>query len=107
MNTFIDLYNHIISLEDKSIYNFLKDDNFTNFEKQESLLRLFSYLKLIPDFNDYIINDGDFNNGIINLNNDIRLLLNKKLKDKGNKSDLTLIKDNIIYLQHLKIIISI
>jgi hypothetical protein len=96
MNTFIDLYNHLITLDESGFRLFLTSDQWSGKDKLESVFRLFAYLNLIEYFNDYKICDGNYTNNTININNNIKKLFEKQLKDKGDKSDLTLIKDKSI-----------
>lgn len=98
MKTFTDLFNFIVSLKDETIYSFLEDNNdiWNGKEKQESLYRLFAYLRLIEEFNQYDLTDGNFNEGTISKNCDKSLLFNKCLNDKCDKSDLTLLNNNSI-----------
>lgn len=94
MNTFKDLYSFLQLLQDTSILKFLKD-SWNGKDKQESLFRLFAILKIIPDFSQsYRVCDGNFNKGTIFVNDDIEGFLSHSLKDKGDKSDLTLINEN-------------
>ena len=57
MNTFKDLYTYLTVNYNKTanIIHFLNDslDVWKGKDKQESVFRLFAYLKLIPDFNGY------------------------------------------------------
>jgi hypothetical protein len=93
-NTYCSLYDTLLSLPDTTIYSFL-NKKASSYEKQEALFRLFAYLKLIPEFNDYEVCDGNFNLGTIKKNSDKTLLFNANLKDKGDSADLKLIsKDN-------------
>ena len=94
MNTFVDLYNYLISIDD--IETFLKSEQWIGKDKLESIFRLFAYLNLIEPLNNYYICDGNYTEKTISKNNNIKKLFEKSLKDKGDKSDLTLIKDNTI-----------
>ena len=96
MNTFIDLYNHLITLDETNFRLFITSDQWSGKDKLESVFRLFAYLNLIEDFNDYKICDGNYTNNTITENNNLKKLFEKQLKDKGDKSDLTLIKDKTI-----------
>ena len=97
MNTFIDLYNYLITINETDFDLFLKTDQWQGKDKLESVYRLFSYLRLFDCFNDYFICDGNYTNNTITSNSNLKKLFEKSLKDKGDKSDLTLIKDkNII-----------
>jgi hypothetical protein len=97
MNTYADLYDCLLSMKDDSINDFLKN-NWKGKDKQETLFRLFSYLKLIQEFNSYDICEGNYNNGTIKPNTDRTKLFYSKLKDSGDKSDCTLMNrtNNII-----------
>jgi hypothetical protein len=96
MNTFIDLYNYLISINDIEFKTFLNSDQWIGKDKLESVFRLFSYLNLIEPLNNYKICDGNYTNNTITKNNNIKKLFEKSLKDKGDKSDLTLINDKTI-----------
>ena len=97
MNTFIDLYNLFQSFSNENFKYFLNNDPWNGKDKLESSFRLFSYLNLIDDFNDYDICIGNFTNGTISKYLEYKDLFINSLKDKGDKSDLTLIKNkNII-----------
>lgn len=97
MNNFIDLYNYVMSSKDDNIYNFLLERWYGK-DKQESLFRLFAYLKLIKEFDIYDICDGNFNNGTLVKNTNKSILFEKSLNDKGDKSELSLIKDDDILI---------
>ena len=94
INTFVDLYNYLISIDD--IETFLKSERWEGKDKLESIFRLFAYLNLIEPLNNYYICDGNYTEKTISKNNNIKKLFDKSLKDKGDKSDLTLIKDKTI-----------
>jgi hypothetical protein len=96
MNTFIDLYNLLITFDESEFKLFLTNDQWKGKDKLESVFRLFAYLNLIEYFNDYTICDGNYSENTITKNNNIKKLFDKQLKDKGDKSDLTLIKDKTI-----------
>ena len=96
MNTFIDLYNHLITLDEPNFRLFLTSEQWIGKDKLESVFRLFAYLNLIEYFNDYKICDGNYTNNTITKNNNLKKLFEKQLKDKGDKSDLTLMKDKSI-----------
>jgi len=96
MNTFIDLYNHLITLDEPNFRLFLTSEQWIGKDKLESVFRLFAYLNLIEYFNDYKICDGNYTNNTITINNNLKKLFEKQLKDKGDKSDLTLMKDKSI-----------
>ena len=98
MKTFIELYTFLQTYSENTLRTFIedKDDKWTGKEKQESVFRLFAYLSLIPGFVGYVICDGNYNLGTVTKNTDKKKLFQKNLNDKGDKSDLTLIQDNII-----------
>jgi hypothetical protein len=96
MPTFIDLYNHLITLDETNFRLFLTSDKWSGKDKLESVFRLFAYLNLFEQFNDYKICDGNYTINTITENNNITKLFEKELNDKGDKSDLTLIKDKTI-----------
>jgi hypothetical protein len=64
-------------------------------EKQESLLRLFAYLKCIPAIEKYTVCVGNFNKGSVAPAPDLRALFYRpdgaavELNDSGDVSDLT------------------
>ena len=93
MKTYNDLYEFIISNKEPSILSFLSQ-SWRGKDKQESLFRLFAYLNIIPEFNTYKICDGIYNIGTISPNTNKIKLFQSNLKDKGDKSDLTLIDNN-------------
>ena len=96
MPTFIDLYNHLITLDETNFRLFLTSDQWSGKDKLESVFRLFAYLNLFEQFNDYKICDGNYTINTITENNNITKLFEKELNDKGDISDLTLIKDKTI-----------
>jgi hypothetical protein len=100
MNTFADLYDYLRHKKNASIISFL-EKSWSGKDKQESLFRLFAYLGLNPDFTEYSICDGNFNKQTIKPNLNLHILLQKNLKDKGDKSDLTL-----MHKTHKKLIIT-
>lgn len=87
------LYDFVINYDNDSIIPFL-NDKWQGKDKQESLFRLFAYLNIIKEFNDFTICDGNFNEGTLTKNTDKTILFNKSLKDKGDKSDLSLISND-------------
>ena len=98
MKTFIELYQHL-----QKITNIRKwlSKSWTGKDKQESLLRLFAGLDLIPKLRGFKVCKGNFNKGTIKeieSKRDIFFENNKSrnLKDKGDKSDLTLINNDTI-----------
>lgn len=95
MNTYKDLYSFVSNYKEATIFNWLKDP-WQGKDKQESLFRLFAYLNLIEDFREFTVCDGNFNKGTITPNKDKRILFEDSLTRKGDASDLTLIKDNVI-----------
>jgi hypothetical protein len=77
--------------EDK-IYKFLEEP-WKGKDKQESLFRLFAFFGFFKNFKGYHVCDGNYNNGTI----EIAKILNlgsMNLKDKGDKSDLTLMSSS-------------
>ena len=100
IKTFKDLYLFLQNYQEDDITEWLKI-NWKGKDKQESLLRLFAALNLINKLNQYDICGGNFNlKTIYKISNikDIFYDKNNKLvmlKDKGDKSDLTMIhKEN-------------
>lgn len=89
--TFEDLYNQLFLIKD--INEYIKQ-KWKGKDVQESLFRLFSYLELIDEFNDYYICKGNFNDKTIkpikNLKDELYEIMKNNLKDKSDKSDLTL-----------------
>ena len=63
IRTFKDLYNFLINYSNNNnIIEWLElKEKTNNYEKQESLLRLFASLKLINKLNNYTICNGNFN----------------------------------------------
>ena len=88
MTTYRILYDELCALQDTTIYKFLNTP--AGYEKQEALFRIFANLKLIDEFNDYEICDGNFNECTISKNTNRELLFNANVKDKGDKADLKL-----------------
>ena len=94
IKSFCDLYEVIQSYEEDNIKNWLSDA-WIGKDKQESLLRLFGCLGLIPNLNRYHLCKGNFNKRTITKHTkikDIFYTTNNKLinlKDKGDSSDLT------------------
>jgi adenine-specific DNA-methyltransferase len=91
MKTFIDLYNHLKSIGVNDFKDFLNNDAWIGKDKLESCFRLFAFLGLFPEFNNYNICIGNYNKNTININRDLKVFLEQSLKDKGDKSDLTFI----------------
>ena len=87
------LYDFVINYDGDSIIPFL-NDKWHGKDKQESLVRLFAYLNVIKEFNDFTVCDGNFNEGTLSKNTDKTISFNKSLKDKGDKSDLSLISND-------------
>lgn len=87
------LYDYVINYDSDSIIPFLVD-KWLGKDKQESLFRLFANLNVIKEFNDFTACDGNFNQGTLIKNTDKTILFNKSLKDKGDKSDLSLISND-------------
>jgi len=96
MRTFIDLYEFLQSFPEDNILNWLKVP-WVGKDKQESLLRLFAGLGLLPKLNQYHICKGNYNQKTITKHNTKKdIFYNEKnnrinLKDKGDKSDLTML----------------
>jgi hypothetical protein len=99
--TFKKLFDDLKQIQDKDIFNFLKE-NWSGKEKQESLLRLFACLHLIPKINEkYYICEGNFNLKNIKKSENIKKYIfydeknnDRMVKDKGNISDLTCVSKN-------------
>ena len=92
MHSFTDLFEYLKNYN-LSLNSFLSE-KWEGKDKQESVFRLFAYMGLIPDFTNYSICDGNFNNGSIRPNTNKKILFQSSLKDKGDKSDLSLMKDD-------------
>ena len=91
MNTFIDLYNYLITINETEFDLFLKTEQWQGKDKLESVYRLFSYLRLFDCFNEYLICDGNYTNNTITINKNLKKLFEKSLKDKGPHSSLIVI----------------
>jgi|SaaInlStandDraft_1057018.scaffolds.fasta_scaffold00735_19 hypothetical protein len=90
IKTFRDLYHYLQESKDESIFPFLKEEkNWNGKEKQESLFRLFSLLKLFPQFKNYYFCEGNFHTKTIHKLKNVSLYLNGCLNDIGDKSDAT------------------
>ena len=100
MPTFIDLYTTLQKNKDNDIKKWLSK-SWKGIDKQESLLRLFAGLGLFSELAKFRVCNGNFNKGTIKGIISIRDIFYennkpKNLKDKGDKSDLTLIDENTI-----------
>ncbi len=80
----------------------LKKVNNYCYEPLEDLFNLFSYLKLIKQFNNFEISSENFNNGIFNNNSKLLNFLDKNCKNNGSFSDLTLFNDKYIIASSCK-----
>ena len=103
MGTFKDLYEFLQLYEENNIITWLKEEeeNWVGKDKQESLLRLFAGLGLIDKLKSYDTCKGNYNEKTITKNTTIKdVFYNQEnnliyLKDKGDKSDLTMVhKEN-------------
>ena len=96
LKTFKCLYDYLREYNDDNIIDWLKEP-WEGKDKQESLLRLFSGLGLINKLKRYDVCKGNFNKKTIERMNSIKDIFYskknklKKLKDKGDSSDLTCI----------------
>ncbi|ADO67506.1 putative methyltransferase [Cafeteria roenbergensis virus] len=101
--TFIDLYQDLINLDNFKEYLTQK---WKGTDVLESVFRLFSYLELFEQFKGYSLCQGNFNNytlkPIKNIIKERKNIMSKSLKDKGDKSDLTFIKDNKLIITSCK-----
>lgn len=90
IKTYIDLYQYLQNSTYTDINDFLKI-KWTGKDKQESIFRLFSYLKLFDEFNvlKLQLTEGNFNKSTIKVNENLNILT-KNVKDNGDESDLTL-----------------
>lgn len=95
MKTYKQLFLSIQSLPDPNILNWLMTDKWKGKDKQETILRLFARLGLIPKINHFHMCSGNFNINTIKTQVCIRDIFltpkNKEvcLNDKGDSSDLT------------------
>lgn len=101
MDTFVELYEFIRLYGKNNIIEWLElEKSWIGKDKQESLLRLFAGLELIDNLNDYKICKGNFNLGIVSKHKSYKDVFYEeknepiKLKDKGDKSDLTMLHKN-------------
>ena len=96
MYTLKDLYEFLQLHKEDNIITWLKEP-WVGKDKQESLLRLFAGLGLIEKIKSYDMCKGNYNKKTITKNTTIKdIFYNKennliKLKDKGDKSDLTML----------------
>lgn len=95
IKSYIELYNYLqsISLEEFKIFISITNGNVDNYEAS---FKLFSYLKLFNKFDNFKVCNGNYNTSTLSINNDIRLLLDKKLGGKNDKSDITLMNNKTI-----------
>ena len=95
MTTFQDLLTEILRLSSEEFVDWLSVP-WTGKDKQESLFRLFAHQGQISEFKDHRVCSGKFNLGTLKPIDDPSEFLNVNLKDRGDYSDLTLIKDKSI-----------
>ena len=89
--TFADVYEYLQKeYSYPSIKPFLQE-NWAGKEKQETLFRLFAYLGIIQDFKGFQVCSSSFNDNNLELSSRISTLLQKKVNDSGDASDLTLV----------------
>ncbi len=115
-STFGEFYDYLsilsknIKTYDEFIY-LMNHSKYTKseFEKQETTLRLFTYLNVIPEFYDYQVSTFDSNASKCKLNfvteKDTMFyheLSKRNIKDKGDISDLTLYKEGELILSTSK-----
>ena len=93
IKNFSQLYDFIMNIEEDTIIPFL-NEKWKGKDKQESLFRLFADLNVIKEFDNYSLCDGNFNEGTLSKNTVRSILFDKNLKDKGDKSDLSLISND-------------
>jgi hypothetical protein len=94
MNTYYDLFDYLKTIQNEiELKKFLKTNDWRGKDKQESIFRLFSFLKLFPEFSSFDVCKGNFNKKTFKTENSLQILLNQKLKDVGDKSDLTFMND--------------
>jgi len=89
MNTYLDLYNTLLLTN--NIKEYIHDKSIGNIDKLEAIFKLFSFLKLFNNFNNYDICTGNYNISTITTVKDNKILFNLNLGGKGDKSDLTLL----------------
>lgn len=89
-----EFYNLLQKQSDKSIFPLLKVE-WEGKNKQETLIRMFINLYLIPQFAGYTVCDGNFNKGEIFPAN-IQDFMQKSIKDKGDSADFVLMNDKTI-----------
>ncbi len=97
MTTFESLYNHLLETPYSNASAFLKNWNVA--EPQESLFRLFVFLGIVDELTDFNPCSGNFNMKtvrVVKTEADYRLLFQKSLRDKGDASDLTMIRGSEI-----------
>lgn len=104
MNTFADLFAYLQMTTFAHISEFLSD-NWEGKEKQESMFRLFANLRLIHEFKEYFVCQGNFSKQSVDVHKktvdvnrqsvdkyrSILPFMSKHLNDKGDVSDLTLL----------------
>jgi hypothetical protein len=93
IKNFSQLYDVVMNIKDDTIIPFL-NEKWIGKDKQETLFRLFAYLNVIKEFDNYSLCDGNFNEGTLSKNSVRTILFDKNLKDKGDKSDLSLISND-------------
>ena len=98
MQTFTDLYEFLQNYDGDDIIEWL-NHRWDGKDKQESLLRLFAGLGLIDKLKAYDICKGNFNLKTITKHTSIKDIFYDgskiiKLKDKSDKSDLTMLHSN-------------
>ena len=108
MRNFIELFEELKKY-DLSLKTYLSE-KWEGKDKQESVFRLFAYMGLIPEFTNitssYSICDGNFNKGSIRPNTNKKILFQSSLKDKGDISDLSLMKKNSVIMERNELIIT-
>jgi type I restriction-modification system DNA methylase subunit len=96
MVRYSDLFQEVICHDRESIIPFLQVP-WKSKDKQEALFRLFAHLQVIPEFHDYDVCVGNFNTATVKKEVCLNKFFQQSIKDKGDKSDLTLIsKDDSV-----------
>jgi hypothetical protein len=95
LKTVVDLKNFLDSHDEESIEPWL-NESWEGKDKLESLLRIFASYNLFPQFKNYTLCCGNFNNKTLNKQTSIKqaFVYNGKnicLKDKGDASDLSFV----------------
>ncbi len=91
---FSEFYEHLLEKDYSNVGEFLKE-NWKGAEKQETLIRLFAFLGIVNELNGFTPCSGNFNMKTIQAvktDAEYRKLFDRSIKDKGDASDLTMIR---------------